>query len=220
MTESIRARADDGFRTRLIFVGNEAPRQAASSALVPPVGLEPTHFRVRTGCSAFELRRQCRGDRRRSSTTRATREAWGRRAPYSVFRCPVGTVSLSFRCELSLGKPSIHVCCSQLRFGSRESNSHFQPKPDRRRPGESRTLTSRSKNPVRCRYATDLSGDVLPRTPRARRGSSSSGLPIASAVISLSYASGSLRGPQPGTAAWPSTDHTRPVRIGLRAADG
>src|SRR5215813_6615824 len=26
--------------------------------IVPPVGLEPTHFRVRTGCSALELRRR------------------------------------------------------------------------------------------------------------------------------------------------------------------
>ena len=51
-------RADDGIRTRLVFVGDEVPRQAASSASVPPVGLEPTPFRVRTGSSALELRRQ------------------------------------------------------------------------------------------------------------------------------------------------------------------
>lgn len=29
---------------------------------MPPVGLEPTRCRVRTGCSALELRRQCRGE--------------------------------------------------------------------------------------------------------------------------------------------------------------
>ena len=39
---------------------------------------------------------------------------------------PVGTVSLSFHCELLLGKPSIHMCCSRLQFGLRGSNSHFQ----------------------------------------------------------------------------------------------
>ena len=40
--------------------------------------------------------------------------------------CPVRTVSLSFRNELSLGEPSIHMRSSQPQFGSRESNSHFQ----------------------------------------------------------------------------------------------
>lgn len=39
---------------------------------------------------------------------------------------PVGTVSLSFRYELVLGEPSIHMCFSRLRFGLRESNSHDQ----------------------------------------------------------------------------------------------
>jgi hypothetical protein len=39
---------------------------------------------------------------------------------------PAGTVSLSFRCERLLGEPSIHLCCSRLQFGLRESNSHFQ----------------------------------------------------------------------------------------------
>jgi hypothetical protein len=40
-------------------------RSAAPSGLVrivPPVGLEPTRCRLRIGCSAFELRRQCSGD--------------------------------------------------------------------------------------------------------------------------------------------------------------
>ena len=50
--------------TRLGQLGRLPPHQSALPAIVPPVGLEPTHFRVRTGCSALELRRQCRGDRR------------------------------------------------------------------------------------------------------------------------------------------------------------
>ena len=44
-------------RTHLAQLGELAPHQSASPAIVPPVGLEPTHFRVRTGCSALELRR-------------------------------------------------------------------------------------------------------------------------------------------------------------------
>jgi hypothetical protein len=55
-------RAGGENRTHLEQLGRLPPRQSASPALVPPVGLEPTHFRVRTGCSAFELRRQCRSD--------------------------------------------------------------------------------------------------------------------------------------------------------------
>ena len=38
----------------------------------------------------------------------------------------VRTVSLRFHNERSLGKPSMHACGSQLRFGLRGSNSHFQ----------------------------------------------------------------------------------------------
>ena len=130
--------------------GLRRERSAAPSGLVrivPPVGLEPTHFRVRTGCSALELRRQgSRGLERLA------------RRGYSIVM-PRHTVSLSFRCELVLGEPSIHLCCSRPRFGLRESNSHDQvqslgschwTKPDCRRSGEIRTLTSRSKNPVRC----------------------------------------------------------------------
>jgi hypothetical protein len=44
---------------------------------------------------------------------------------YSVVT-PRRTVSLSFRCELLLGEPSIHLCFSRPQFGLRESNSHFQ----------------------------------------------------------------------------------------------
>jgi hypothetical protein len=40
--------------------------------------------------------------------------------------CPVRTVSLAFRCERLLWEPSIHLCGSQLPFGLRGSNSHFQ----------------------------------------------------------------------------------------------
>ena len=40
--------------------------------------------------------------------------------------CPVRTVSLAFRGERLLGEPSMHLCGSQLPFGLRESNSHFQ----------------------------------------------------------------------------------------------
>ena len=40
--------------------------------------------------------------------------------------CPVRTVSLAFRYERLLGEPSIHLCGSQLPFGLRGSNSHFQ----------------------------------------------------------------------------------------------
>ena len=84
---------------------------------------------------------------------RSPRASW-----YSIVM-PRHTVSLSFRCELALGEPSIHLCFSRLRFGLRESNSHDQvqslaschwTKPECCRSGETRTLTSRSKNPVRC----------------------------------------------------------------------
>lgn len=130
--------------------GLRRERSAAPSGLVrivPPVGLEPTHFRVRTGCSALELRRH--GSR--------GLERLARRDDSVVM--PRHTVSLSFRCELVLGEPSIHLCFSRPRFGLRGSNSHYQvqslgschwTKPDCRRSGESRTLTSQSKNPVRC----------------------------------------------------------------------
>jgi hypothetical protein len=85
---------------------------------------------------------------------------------------PRHTVSLSFRYELVLGEPSIHLCFSRLQFGLRESNSHIQvqslaschwTKPDCRRSGETRTLTSRSKNPVRCqlRHRPDRSHDAI-----------------------------------------------------------
>ncbi len=130
--------------------GLRRERSAAPSGLVrivPPVGLEPTHCRVRTGCSTLELRRQgSRGLERLA------------RRRYSVVM-PRHTVSLSFRYERVLGEPSIHLCFSRLQFGLRDSNSHFQgqslascrwTKPDCRRSGETRTLTSRSKNPVRC----------------------------------------------------------------------
>lgn len=130
--------------------GLRRERSAAPSGLVrivPPVGLEPTHFRVRTGCSALELRRH--GSR--------GLERLARRDDSVVM--PRHTVSLSFRCELVLGEPSIHLCFGRPQFGLRGSNSHYQvqslgschwTKPDCRRSGESRTLTSRSKNPVRC----------------------------------------------------------------------
>ena len=59
---------------------------------VPPVGLEPTRVRVRTGCSALELRRQCSGEAScRNDAARPQRETW--RTPrcrrYSVVTpCP------------------------------------------------------------------------------------------------------------------------------------
>ncbi len=130
--------------------GLRRERSAAPSGLVrivPPAGLEPTHCRVRTGCSTLELRRQ--GSR--------GLERLARRRDSVV--TPRHTVSLAFRCELVLGDPSIHLCFSRPQFGLRDSNSHIQvqslascrwTKPDCRRSGESRTLTSRSKNPVRC----------------------------------------------------------------------
>jgi hypothetical protein len=54
-------------------------------------------------------------------------EVWEPRSS-SIFGChgPVRTVSLTFRCEQMLGKPSIHGCNSQQQFGLRGSNSHFQ----------------------------------------------------------------------------------------------
>ena len=55
-------RAGGESRTHLEQFGRLPPHRSASPAVVPPVGLEPTHFRVRTGCSAFELRRRCRSD--------------------------------------------------------------------------------------------------------------------------------------------------------------
>src|SRR5882672_1521868 len=87
---------------------------------VPPIGLEPTHCRLRVGCSTFELRRQCCGEAschmtpragchplesnqnlsgfnraRRPTTQEWHREAWVRLTSL-VFGCqsPVGTVSL------------------------------------------------------------------------------------------------------------------------------
>jgi hypothetical protein len=136
-------------RTHLAQLGELAPHQSASPAIVPPVGLEPTHFRVRTGCSALELRR------RDTATSHATgcgvpppgiepeppglqpgaQTIYARVASRGVgtprchrFVChgPVGTVSIVFRYERLLGEPSIHLCRSQLPFGLRGSNSHFQ----------------------------------------------------------------------------------------------
>ena len=87
--------------------GLRRERSAAPSGLVrivPPVGLEPTRFRVRTGCSALELRRLgSRGLERLA------------RRRYSVVM-PRHTVSLAFRCELLLGEPSIH--CASVGCGS------------------------------------------------------------------------------------------------------
>ena len=136
-------------RTHLAQLGELAPHQSASPAIVPPVGLEPTHFRVRTGCSALELRRRdaatshatgCRchplesnqnllgfSQARRPTTQEWHREAWVRLVVIEfVCHAPACTVSMRFRCERLLGEPSMHVCCSRLRFGLRGSNSHFQ----------------------------------------------------------------------------------------------
>ena len=64
---------------------------------------------------------------RRPSTQEWHHEAWVRLVTVVFgFQSPVCTVSLAFHCELSLGKPSIHLCCSRLQFGLRGSNSHFQ----------------------------------------------------------------------------------------------
>lgn len=93
--------------------------------------------------------------------------------PVIRLSCPARTVSLAFRCERLLGKPSMHVCSSRLRFGLRGSNSHFQSQNlmscqldearSNCRSGEIRTLTSRIKKPVRYRYATDLKWVVAMR---------------------------------------------------------
>lgn len=97
-------------------------------------------------------------------TVRRRRHTGSRASGIRLSR-PVCTVSLAFRRERLLGEPSIHMCSSRLPFGLRGSNSHFQSQNlafcrlnearSSGRSGEIRTLTSRSKNPVRCRYATD-----------------------------------------------------------------
>lgn len=45
---------------------------------------------------------------------------------YSIVICPVIAVSLSSRCELLLGGPSIHARCSQLPFRGKDSNPHSE----------------------------------------------------------------------------------------------
>jgi hypothetical protein len=135
-------RADDGIRTRLVFVGIEVPRQAASSAVVPPVGLEPTHFRVRIGCSALELRRQCSGDAsanghccmtchplesnqdlpgfsraRRPSTQEWHREAWVRLADHPIQLSNAPSAPCRWRSTVSVCSGNRRCTCAAVGRG-------------------------------------------------------------------------------------------------------
>lgn len=133
---------------------NKDAAQRPRRAVVPPVGLEPTHFRVRTGCSALELRRRLRGNHA---------------SLYADFSCHAPSAPCRWRFAMS-------VCSGNRRFtnaavGCGSSGEGRTPIPrvrawcpaigrrsnmraNTRGPGETRTLTSRSKKPVRCRYAT------------------------------------------------------------------
>ena len=79
---------------------------------VPPPGIEPEPLGLQPS----------------AQTNYARVASRGADAPRLSIRlsCPVRTVSLAFRCERLLGEPSIHLCGSQLPFGLRGSNSHFQ----------------------------------------------------------------------------------------------
>src|SRR5689334_20345146 len=63
---------------------------------------------------------------RRPTTQEWHREAWVRLMVIDSLVMPRPHRVDGFRCERLLGEPSMHLCCSRLRFGLRESNSHFQ----------------------------------------------------------------------------------------------
>jgi hypothetical protein len=189
MTESYRfKRVVYGNRTRVAGVRNRFPRPLKEHDVVRAAGIEPAISGVSSQRSAAELRahqervarielawnslEDCRlasrpHPHRRTATMHdgSLSTSAGSRTSVIQLSRPVRTVSLAFRCERLLGKPSMHACSSRLRFGLRGSNSHFQSQNlafcrlnearSNCGSGEIRTLTSWIKSPVRCRYATD-----------------------------------------------------------------
>lgn len=159
---------------RYIPPGPAAEAEGRDARTTPRVALSPWKT-LRRACHPLESNQNLSGF---SRARRPTTQEWhldarrkGRLALEFNCQCPVHTVSLEFRSEQMLGKPSMHACGSRLRFGLRGSNSHFQGQSlvfcrlNETRMSVSLERFELSPRGVKIRYVT-----VTPQTPeRGRR---------------------------------------------------